>query len=473
MTLSFENLGLSEARVNHLEKIGFSNPTEIQSQAIPHLLAGRDVAGKAQTGTGKTAAFSLPILERIDRDAEGVQALILTPTRELAVQVTQAMLDLSGDRRLRVLSVYGGQSIDRQIQRLKRGVEIVVGTPGRILDLLDRGSLKLDRLSYLVLDEADEMLSMGFIQDVERILEASPVERQTAFFSATMDASIRRLVKKHLTDPVTVVIQQPKATPKRINQVVYMVPRGWSKMRALYPVLELEDPEAALIFVRTRRAAAELTSQLQSMGYSADEYHGDLNQSQRERLLNRLRKQQVRWIVATDIAARGLDIDHLTHVINYDLPDNVESYIHRIGRTGRAGREGTAISLIQPFDRRKLNQIERQVGQKLYIRSLPSRSQIESRHLEKLQDQVIETLKGERLASFLPIVSQLNEEYESHTIAAAALQMAYDKTRPLSVLGDRYDDLDDAAESYYKQSATPKPKLRKNTSSRSSSSKQS
>lgn len=471
MTLSFENLGLSEARVNRLEKIGFKNPTEIQAQAIPHLLEGRDVAGKAQTGTGKTAAFSLPILERLEPDAEGVQALILTPTRELAVQVTQAMVDLSGDRRIRVLSVYGGQSIERQIQRLKRGIEIVVGTPGRILDLLDRGCLKLDLLSYLVLDEADEMLSMGFIQDVERILQAAPADRQTAFFSATMDTSIRQLVKKHLTDPVTVVIKQPKATPNRINQVVYMVPRGRSKMQALYPVLELEDPEAALIFVRTRRAAAELTSQLQSMGYSADEYHGDLNQSQRERLLSRLRKQQVRWIVATDIAARGLDIDHLTHVINYDLPDNVESYIHRIGRTGRAGREGTAISLIQPFDRRKLHQIERQVRQKLYIRSLPSRSQIEARHLEKLQEQVIETLKGERLASFLPIVSQLNEEYETHTIAAAALQMAYDKTRPNSVLTGKSDEFDGAGDEYYKNSSIPKPKLRKKTSSSSPSSK--
>ncbi len=467
MTLSFEAIGISEARVNHLEKIGFQNPTEIQIQAIPHLLAGRDVAGKAQTGTGKTAAFALPILERLNPDGQGVQALILTPTRELAVQITDAIRDMSGDRHIRVLSVYGGQAIDRQIQRLKRGIDIVVGTPGRILDLLERGCLKLDHLTSLVLDEADEMLSMGFIQDVERILEAAPPERQTAFFSATMDDSIRRLIQKYLKDPVTVVIQQPKATPKRINQVVYMVPRGWSKMRALYPILELEDPESALIFVRTRRAAAELTSQLQSMGYSADEYHGDLNQSQRERLLTRLRQQQVRWIVATDIAARGLDIDHLTHVINYDLPDNVESYIHRIGRTGRAGREGTAISLIQPFDRRKLTQIERQVGQKLYIRSLPSRSQIEARHLEKLQNQVLETLKGERLASFLPIVSQLSQEYEPHAIAAAALQMAYDKNRPNSVMTEKDDELESGGEEFYQQTSTPKPKLRKTSSSSS------
>ena len=357
MNLLFEGLGLSEELVLHLETLGFTEPTPIQVQAIPHLLAGRDVVGQAQTGTGKTAAFSLPILERIDLDVTAVQALVLTPTRELAMQVTEAIRDLSGissdgpvkvGRSLQVLTVYGGQSIDRQMQRLKRGVHVVVGTPGRILDMLSRGSLKLDKVKWLVLDEADEMLSMGFIQDVEKILDAAPKERQTAFFSATMEASIRKLVSRHLRNPVNVTVEQPKATPKRISQGVYMIPRGWSKARALQPILEMEDPESALIFVRTRQSAAELTSQLQAAGHSVDEYHGNLNQAQRERLLSRFRQCQVRWVVATDIAARGLDVDHLTHVINYDLPDSVESYVHRIGRTGRAGREGTAITLIQP-----------------------------------------------------------------------------------------------------------------------------
>jgi ATP-dependent RNA helicase DeaD len=438
MNLTFESLGISEERVRHLETLGFSEPTPIQTQAIPHLLAGRDVVGQAQTGTGKTAAFSLPILERIDLSVTAVQALILTPTRELALQVTEAIRELSGisdgpvklGRSLQVLTVYGGQSIDRQMQRLRRGVHIVVGTPGRIIDMLNRGSLKLDQLKWMVLDEADEMLSMGFIQDVEKILEAAPADRNTAFFSATMEASIRKLVSKHLRSPINVTVEQPKATPKRIRQCVYMIPRGWSKSRALQPILEMEDPESALIFVRTRAAAAELTSQLQAAGHSVDEYHGNLNQAQRERLLSRFHQSQVRWVVATDIAARGLDVNDLTHVINYDLPDSVESYVHRIGRTGRAGREGTAITLIQAVDRRKLRLIERHVRQTLTVRTIPSRAQIEGKQLEKMQAKVREALAGERMASFLPLVSQLCEEYDPHAIAAAALQMTFDQSRP-------------------------------------------
>lgn len=451
MDLTFASLGLSDARVSQLEKLGFTAPTAIQAQAIPELLAGRDVVGQAQTGTGKTAAFSLPILDNIDTTKSVIQALILTPTRELALQVCNAMRDLSGDRRIGILSVYGGSAIDRQIRSLQRGTQIVVGTPGRVIDLLERGNLKLDQLSWLVLDEADEMLSMGFIDDVEKILSQAPKDRHTAFFSATMDFSIRQLVSKFLRDPVNVSIKQPKATPKQINQVVYTVPRGWTKAKALQPILELEDPESAIIFVRTRKAAAELTSELQAAGHSVDEYHGDLNQSQRERLLNRFRQQQVRWIVATDIAARGLDVDHLTHVINYDLPDSVESYVHRIGRTGRAGKAGTAISLVVPFERRKLQQIERHVRQALRTMPVPTRAQIEARQLEKLKNKVLEALSGERLASFLPIVAQLGEEYDAHTIAAAALQMAYDQTRP-SWLNSPDAPVEDLL-------GTPKPKL--------------
>ncbi|QZZ20144.1 DEAD/DEAH box helicase [Leptothermofonsia sichuanensis E412] len=443
MTLSFHSLGISEHRARHLESIGFTNPTEIQSQAIPHLLSGRDVVGQAQTGTGKTAAFSLPILERIDVKMPVVQALILTPTRELALQVCQAIRTFVDDRRLRVVTIYGGQAIETQVSRLQRGAQIVVGTPGRVLDLLGRGDLKLNNLNWLVLDEADEMLNMGFIQDVEKILNQVPIERQTAFFSATMDPSIRKLVTKFLRSPITITIEQPKAAPTRINQVAYMVPRGWTKSRALLPILELEDPESALIFVRTRKAAAELTSQLQAAGHSVDEYHGDLSQTQRERLLLRFRQRQVRWVVATDIAARGIHVDDLTHVINYDLPDSVENYVHRIGRTGRAGKEGTAISIIHPLDRRKLRDIEYHVRQRLEIASIPTRAQIEARQLEKLQTQVREALTGERMASFLPIVAQLSEEYEPHAIAAAALQMAYDQTRP-AWMRSNHDPIEDA-----------------------------
>ncbi len=459
MDLSFASLGISESRVDHLESIGFVDPTPIQAQAIPQMLSCRDIVGQAQTGTGKTAAFALPILEQIDTQLPHVQALILTPTRELALQVKEAMRQMSGDRSLYVLTVYGGQSIDRQIQRLKRGVEVVVGTPGRVLDLLSRGDLKIDQVKWLVLDEADEMLSMGFIQDVEKILQASSPERNTAFFSATMEPSVLKLVRKYLNSPVTVKVEQPKATPRRIEQAVYTIPRGWSKARALQPILALEDPESAIIFVRTKQSAGDLTNALQAAGHSVDEYHGNLNQSQRERLLNRFRNRQVRWIVATDIAARGLDVDHLTHVINYDLPDNVESYVHRIGRTGRAGREGKAITILHPMDRRKLRMIERHLKQRFSILSIPKRSQIEAKYIERLKDKVSEALTGERMASFLPIVAQLGEEYEPHAVAAAALQLAYDQTRPAHL---------DCPEDDESSMSLPKPKLSKHRSRNSS-----
>ena len=430
MNLSFESLGLTSDRIQQVEKLGFTTPTNIQVQAIPQLLAGRDVVGQSQTGTGKTAAFSLPILEQIDPENRTVQALILTPTRELAVQVCAAIKTFVGKEDVRVLPIYGGQSIDRQILQLNRGAQVIVGTPGRVIDLLDRGKLQLDRVRFVVLDEADEMLSMGFIEDVEKILASAPKERQTALFSATMPLSIRLLVKRFLNSPVTVTVEQPKAAPAMINQVAYLVPRQLTKAKALQPILELEDPETAIIFVKTRRTAAELTSQLQASGYSVDEYHGDLTQQARERLLTRFRNKQVRWVIATDIAARGLDVDHLTHVINFDLPDSAETYVHRIGRTGRAGKEGTAISLVQPFERRKQQQIERHVRLNLKVNYVPTRAQVEARQLEKLQVQVREVLAGERLASFLPIVRELSEEYDAQAIAAAALQMAYDTTRP-------------------------------------------
>jgi ATP-dependent RNA helicase DeaD len=430
MTVSFSQLGLSQARVQCLEALGFTEPTPIQAKAIPPLLDGRDMIGQAQTGTGKTAAFSLPILERIDVNSGAVQALILTPTRELAVQVCQSIQSFKGNPRVQVLAVYGGQAIDRQIDRLRRGVQILVGTPGRILDLLSRGSLNLDGLTWLVLDEADEMLNMGFIPDVKKILAKVPAHRQSAFFSATMDPAIYQLATQFLRSPLTITVEQPKVAPTRIDQIAYKVPRGWSKPRTLQIVLELEDPESALIFVRTRRAAAELTTQLQAAGHSVDEYHGDLSQSQRERLMHRFRQGQIRWVVATDIAARGLHVEDLTHVINYDLPDSVESYVHRIGRTGRAGKTGVAVSLVHPLDRHKLGQIERHIRQRITILDAPNRAQIEARRLERMKDQVREALMGERMASFLPIVSQLSEEYDVQAIAAAALQLAFDQNRP-------------------------------------------
>jgi ATP-dependent RNA helicase DeaD len=427
MTSLFSQLGLSQQRVQCLEKLGFSEPTPIQVQAIPVLLEGQDIIGQAQTGTGKTAAFSLPILERVDPKSKAVQALILTPTRELALQVSQSIQSFKANPSIYVLPIYGGQSIDRQITQLRRGAQIVVGTPGRVLDLLNRGVLSLEQLFCFVLDEADEMLNMGFIPDVRQILGQVPETRQTAFFSATMPPEIYKLTKQFLKSPVTISIKQPQAAPTRIRQIAYKVPRLGVRAAVLQSVLELEDPETAIIFVQTRREAADLTNRLQAAGYSADEYHGDLSQSQRERLLWRFRQRQVRWVVATDIAARGIHVDDLTHVINYDVPDSREGYVHRIGRTGRAGNEGVAITLAHTSERWKLRQIENHVRQEIPIQPTPTRSQIEARRLDRLNEQMREALMGERLASFLPMISALDEEYDIRAIAAAALQLAFDQ----------------------------------------------
>ena len=452
MTSSFADLGLSINRVSHLTQMEFTQPTEIQNQAIPQLMSGHDVVGLAQTGTGKTAAFALPILEQIDPAKYHVQALILTPTRELAMQVSQAMESFNTDHRVFVTSVYGGQSIGQQLRQLRKGSQIVVGTPGRIIDLLDRGGLVLDKLSMMVLDEADEMLNMGFIQDVEKILGHTPDERQTAFFSATMEPAIQKLATRFLRSPVTVSVEPQKAATASIKQVAYIVPQSWSKPRALMPILEMEDPESAIIFVRTRRTAAELTRQLQAAGHSADEYHGDLNQSQRERLLQRFKQRQVRWVVATDIAARGIHVDDLSHVINYELPDNLDSYVHRIGRTGRAGKEGRAIAIVKPLEKYKITRVEKRFNKPVEYAQIPTQAQIAARHLEKLQTRVREAVTSERLASFLPIVSQLSEEYDIRTIAAAALQMAYDQARPTHLRTE-----DRASSEAAKP--TPKPRL--------------
>ncbi|NEO85413.1 MAG: DEAD/DEAH box helicase [Spirulina sp. SIO3F2] len=430
MTISFQSLGLSEACVEQLTSIGFETPTDIQAQAIPHILLGRDIVGQSQTGTGKTAAYSLPILEHMDSDITDVQALILTPTRELAQQVAKSITTFTTSRRMRVLTICGGQSIERQIRSLNRGVQIVVGTPGRVIDLLERGALQLYELRWAVLDEADEMLSMGFIDDVKKILRQAPPEHKTACFSATMPREIRDLIQNFMDSPATVAIKQPETTPNRIEQRVYFLPRSWSKINALQPILAMENPERGIIFVRTKRAAGEITSQLQGSGLNVDEYHGDLSQGQRERLVQRFRDGKIQLVVATDIAARGLDVQDLSHVINYDLPDNPETYIHRIGRTGRAGRTGTAISLVQPSDRYLLRRIERSLRQSLEVSKIPSRAQVEAHRITQMKDKLQATLSGERMASFLPIVKELSEEYDAHAIAAAALQMVYDQSCP-------------------------------------------
>lgn len=437
MTTTFKDLGLSTETLLQLEHLGFTDPTQIQQDAVPALLQGKDIVGQSQTGTGKTAAFALPALELVDADNKAVQALILTPTRELAQQVGEAISDFSSkERRVFSLTVYGGQSIERQISRLRRGVQIVVGTPGRVIDLLERRELVLDQLKLAILDEADEMLSMGFIDDIKKILRQTPSSRQTACLSATMPREIKDLINNFLTDPIYITVKQKEAAPTRIDQRLYLVPRGWQKIKALQPILEIEEPDSAIIFVRTKRTASELTSKLQEAGHSVDEYHGNLSQVQRERLVKRFRDGKVKMVVATDIAARGLDVQGLSHVINYDLPDNTETYIHRIGRTGRAGKTGTALAIAQSGDRRAIKQIERRLRATLETAQIPNRAQVEAKRIGKLNSRIKETLAGERMASFLPLVRELGSEYDAQAIAAAALQMVYDRDCPNWMKGE-------------------------------------
>jgi len=425
----FGDLGLAPELLAALDALGYEEPTPIQVQAIPLLLEGRDVIGRAATGTGKTAAFALPLVQRIDPEG-GVQALILAPTRELAVQVAEATHRYGSRRGIRVLAVYGGQAIDRQLRELRRGVHIVVGTPGRILDHIRRRSLDLSRVCNVVLDEADEMLDMGFIEDIDTILEETPPERQTALFSATFPPRIQELADRHMREPVRVTVRQEKLETPLVRQVAYVVPRPY-KLEALTRILDLEAPTSAILFCRTRNEVDELTEALQVRGYRPEALHGGLNQAQRDRVMKKFRDGTADLLIATDVAARGLDVEHVSHVINYDIPQTPEVYVHRIGRTGRAGREGTAITLAQPREQFLLRGIEREVRQPIERARVPTVADLRARRLELMRAALVETLEGEddyeayREAVILP----LSEQFDPLDIAAAATKLAADATR--------------------------------------------
>src|ERR1700734_1426431 len=382
----FADLTLAPELCHVLSGLGYEEPTPIQLAAIPPLLEGRDLVGQAATGTGKTAAFALPILQRLL--GEGGQAdplaLVLGPTRELAVQVCEAIRGYGHDMGVRVLPVYGGEPIGRQLGPLKRGVDIVVGTPGRAVDHINRGTLKLSGLEVVVLDEADEMLDMGFAEEIEAILASTPGERQTALFSATMPPRIDGMVRRHLRDPVRVELGRQASTSSDgllVWQTAYIVPRG-HKPAALGRVLDLEAPTAAVVFCRTRDEVDRLTETLNGRGYRAEALHGGMDQQQRDRVMSRLRGGSIDLLVATDVAARGLDIEQLTHVVNYDVPSGPELYVHRIGRVGRAGREGTAITLVEPREHRMLKAIERATGRPIAIEKLPTVADLRARRME-------------------------------------------------------------------------------------------
>jgi ATP-dependent RNA helicase DeaD len=423
--VTFTDLGLSPELLAAIADAGYEAPTAIQARTIPALLAGRDVIGQAQTGTGKTAAFALPILQRLDVDKPAVQTLVLTPTRELAIQVAEAIHTYSKRMApVRALPVYGGSPMSQQIRRLKSGVHVVVGTPGRIMDHLRRGTLAFDALRTVILDEADEMLRMGFIDDVEWILGQMPPDRQTALFSATMPPRITRIAERHLRHPDRIEIERTALTVPVIEQR-YLNVTERQKIDTLTRVLEVETAAATLVFVRTKTNAADVSERLQARGYAAEAMHGDMTQAQREQTIRRLRAGQVEIVIATDVAARGLDVERITHVINYDVPHDAESYVHRIGRTGRAGRAGTAILFVTPRETRLLKLIERFTGQKIAPMRMPSAADVTARRAALFKDKLRAAARGDGLEPYLTLIEELAEEgLDVAEIAAAAAKLA-------------------------------------------------
>jgi ATP-dependent RNA helicase DeaD len=429
----FVDLMLAPELCRALTGLGYEEPTPIQLAAIPPLLEGRDLVGQAATGTGKTAAFALPILQRILAEGGGTDplALVLVPTRELAVQVAEAMNSYARDMGARVLAVYGGEPIGRQLGPLRRGVDVVVATPGRAIDHINRGTLKLSGLAIVVLDEADEMLDMGFADDIEEILGGTPETRQTALFSATMPPRINGMVRRHLRNPARVELGRQESSADDValvRQTAYVVPRG-HKAAALGRVLDLETPTATVVFCRTRDEVDQLTESLNGRGYRAEALHGGMDQNHRDRVMNRLRSQSINLLVATDVAARGLDIDQLTHVVNYDVPSAPESYVHRIGRVGRAGREGTAITLVEPREHRMLKVIERVTKAPITIEKLPTVADLRARRLELTGAALREILaEGVDLDEFQAVVEPLSSEFDLYKVALAAVKLAHEAT---------------------------------------------
>ena len=429
-SILFSDLGLPEALLHALRDVGYESPSPIQAQTIPPLLAGRDVLGQAQTGTGKTAAFALPALARLDPAPGKPQVLVLAPTRELAIQVAEAFQKYAHHiPGFHVLPIYGGQSYMPQLGALKRGVHVVVGTPGRVIDHLERGSLDLSQLRMLVLDEADEMLRMGFIDDVEAVLKKTPETRQVALFSATMPAQIKRIAQTYLKDPVEIAIKAQTTTAENIRQRFWMV-SGINKLDALTRIMEAEPFEAMIVFARTKLGTDELAEKLAARGFSAAAINGDVDQKMRERTIQRLKDGQLDVLVATDVAARGLDVDRISHVLNYDIPYDTESYVHRIGRTGRAGRKGEAILFVAPRERGMLGAIERATRQKIEQMNLPSVDAVNERRVAKFLDKIESALASDDLSVFRDLVERYEREKNvpAVEIAAALAKLVQGKT---------------------------------------------
>ncbi len=426
----FASLGLQEKLVQTLQSLGYEEPTPIQREAIPPLLEGKDVVGQAATGTGKTAAFALPLVQRLaglGEDRPQPSVLVLVPTRELAMQVAEATHRYGRSLGVTVLPIYGGQAFGPQLRGLERGVDVVVATPGRALDHIRRQTLQLDKISAVVLDEADEMLDMGFAEDLEAILSQSPAERQTVLFSATLPPRIAALAKNHVKDPVRILVAREavaKGSLPRIRQTAYLVPRAY-KLSALSRVLDVENPTSTLVFCRTRTEVDQLAETLAARGHRAEALHGGMSQEQRSRVIKRLRAGAAELVIATDVAARGLDIEQLTHVVNYDVPSAPEAYVHRIGRVGRAGKEGVAITLAEPREHRLLRNFEYATKQKIMVEQIPTVSDLRAKRLELTRTALRETLLAGNLDGFQVVVESLAEEFDCMDVAAAAVKLVH------------------------------------------------
>jgi len=431
-SIRFADLGLSAPVLQALADVGYESPSPIQAQTIPYLLEGRDVLGQAQTGTGKTAAFALPALSKIEIGQKKPQVLVLAPTRELAIQVAEAFQKYAAHiPGFQVLPIYGGQSYGPQLAGLRRGVQVIVGTPGRVIDHIDKGTLKLDTLRYLVLDEADEMLRMGFIDDVEKILQQTPETRQVALFSATMPPQIRRIAQTYLKSPAEVTIKSKTTTGTNIRQRYWMV-SGMHKLDALTRILEVESFEGMLVFARTKNETVELADKLAARGFSAVALNGDIAQRDRERIVQKLKDGTVDIVVATDVAARGLDVERISHVVNYDIPTDTESYVHRIGRTGRAGRSGDAILFVTPRERHLLQSIERATRQSIQRMDLPSPEAVNDQRISKFKQRIVDALGGEGLDMFRELIEAVEREQNTTAVdIAAALARLVQGSTPL------------------------------------------
>ena len=425
---SFEDLNLDRKILAALKEMGFEEPSPIQKGAIPMALEGEDLIGQAQTGTGKTAAFGIPIIQKINEKDRHIQALVMSPTRELCIQVADEISKIGKTKRIRVLPVYGGQPIERQIRSLKRGIQVVIGTPGRLLDHIRRGTIDLEYVNFLVLDEADEMLDMGFVDDMENIIKNVPPERQTMLFSATMPRPILSISKKYMRVPKVVAIHKEVVTAPTIDQYYY---ETRDKVDGLCRILDTTDDCKMIIFCRTKKGVDELVIALATRGYEAEGLHGDLSQNQRDRVMKKFRSGQVDILVATDVAARGLDIDNITHVVNFDVPSDSESYVHRIGRTGRAGNTGVALTFITPREFRQLKLIERSIKTKIIRGTLPTDASVLERQREQIVSKMQTILEQDRYQDYLPIVETLEKDYDVQDIAAAALKFMQEGAKAL------------------------------------------